>query len=263
MDCVIESAVSGGTRGYLLSVAKSEKMMRDGFAQLKAGAGGTDGLDHTYATLRSVNGFYRTRYSLARLREMAQIVFDSVSSHGWWHIDPPDLLHCAKTEAEPVASFISKTLREISGSGLHHPYSLLTKWMHFCFPESFVIYDWQVASSVQTWSYFAFPLEDDGSAEFAAARIAQPGGTGYRGLVSFYRLCWQAASSDQQEALQTAAQQLSNAIDSHVSVIDVIDKALWNANGDPRKMGLLTHGNPPSSKTACVTAAAVPGGRLS
>ena len=263
MDCVIESAVSGGTRGYFLPVAKSEKMMRDGFAQLKAGAGGTDRLDHTYATLRSVNGFYRTRYSLARLREMAQIVFDSVSSHGWWHIDPPDLLHCAKTEAEPVASFISKTLREISGSGLHHPYSLLTKWMHFCFPESFVIYDWRVASSVQTWSYFAFPLEEDGYAEFAAARIAQPDGTGYRGLVSFYRLCWQAASSDQQEALQTAAQQLSNAIDSHVSVIDVIDKALWIANGDPRKMGLLTHGNPPSSKTACVTAAAVPGGRLS
>lgn len=240
LDYAIESAIGGETREYLLSFAKGEKKMRDGFAQLKNTAE-TDRIDHICDTFRNVNRFYRTRYSSDRLREIAQIVLDSVSSQGWWHIDPPDLMHCNDIEAKQIASFISKTLHCISASGLIRPYSLLTKWMHFRFPDSFVIYDSQAAASVQEWSYFAFPLEDDDSSEFAAARIAQQGGAGYSGLVSFYRICLRAASSNQRGALQAVAQQLSNAIDSRVSVIDVIDKALWIASGDPRKMGFVSH----------------------
>lgn len=238
VSSAIDSATSGQTRTYLLSAAKSEKAMRDGFSELKTAE--ADGVIHVYNTLRSVNGLYRTRYSSTKLQKVAEIVFDSVKSRGWWYHDPPHLLQCSEPEAEQIAAFISHTLEQISGSGLHHPYSLLTKWAHFCFPNSFVIYDWQAASSVQTWSYFTFPLGNNQSADFAAAQIARPDGAGYRGLTSFYRICWQSASDEQRDALRAVAQDLSKAIDSHVSIIDLLDKALWNANGDPRKMGLLT-----------------------
>ncbi|MGI6294474.1 MAG: hypothetical protein ACOX3G_00110 [Armatimonadota bacterium] len=248
IDYAIESAIDGQTRAYLLSAAKGEKVMRDECLELKANAVGADSSINAYSSLRSVNGFYRTRYSLALIQDMAQIAFDSVQFEGWWSNDPPDILQCSDAEAASIAAFIPRTLQHMSKSGLHHPYSLLTKWMHFCFPDSFVIYDWQVALSVQTWSYFTFALEDSSSEHFAANNIAQLDGSGYRNLLDFYRFCWESAASQQRDALQAVAKDLGAAISSHVSIIDVIDKALWKANGDPRKMGLLTRSGPPQPK---------------
>ncbi len=240
IDYAVASSSCGATRAYMISVAKSEKAMRDGFLQLRARAMETDGAARAYETLRNVNGFYRTRYSLLKLHEMAELAFDSVGLRGWWVNEPSDLLLSSDSERDVIADFIPRTLERISSAGLHHPYSLLTKWMHFCFPESFVIYDWQVALSVQAWGYFRFSLEDKAFDRFSTGSTARPGGAGYGSLLDFYRSCWHAARSEQRAALKNAAEELGRIIDSHVSVIDVIDKALWTASGDPRKMGLLS-----------------------
>lgn len=240
----ISSATDGAARDYLVLAAAAdlrvnETTMRNAFVELRNHASDPDACDLCYRATRDLNAFYRTRYPLRHLGEAADIAFRAVQERGWWESNPPTLLTCAQAEAEALSAFVVSTLKQISDAHLNNPYSLLTKWLHFCFPDSFVIYDAQVAASIQTWSYFTYPLYTHDTDKFLAAKTWVTDGSGYTGVIDFYRTCWQYSTEFVRDGLHSCAADLSNLIEAPVSVLDVIDKLIWLANGDPRKMGLL------------------------
>ena len=143
------------------------------------------------------------------------------------------------SEMDETTSIVPIVLREASAAGLDRPYSLVTKFLHFCFPDSFGIYDAQAANSIQTWNYFSFALDDSVGLKFNSTHMSNPTGNGYRAIMDFYRLCWEHATKEQLADLETAAQALALEIDAPVSPLYVIDNLIWNANGDPRLLGLL------------------------
>jgi hypothetical protein len=233
----VESALHGESRAYLKAAAKREKVMRDMFGSFRASAAQAAFDVGGYDALRYLNGFYNTMYPLVKLREVSAIMCETVAATGWWTTEPPNIMRCSGTESQRIASFVPGLLERISDAGLDHPHSLLTKWLHFCFPDSFVIYDSRAACSVQMWSYFTYPI--GAGEQFSANVIGRSDGSGYRGMLLFYQMCWELTTEDERAHLGKAAQTLSEEIDSAVGVIDVMDKMLWLANGDPRKMGLI------------------------
>jgi hypothetical protein len=244
VDRAITSATSGETRDYLVSAAGAhlrvnERTLRNGFAELREQASESNANELGYQSMRDLNAFYKTRYPLSKLRDVADIAFQAVHETGWWNSEPPALFACLESDVESMSMFMPSVLKRVSEAGLHSPHSLVTKWMHFCFPNSFVICDAQAVASIQTWSYFTYPLVDTAAQRFAAAQTGRVDGLGYKGILDFYRFCCLNSSKEQLDSLQLAADHISSEIAAPVSAIDLIDKLLWLSNGDPRKLGLL------------------------
>jgi hypothetical protein len=193
-------------------------------------------------TLRDLNGYYHTRYSIGQIEPFARILIDGMKQSELVLSKPLDLMKDSTIDTETLAKFVKDVLASASSptQSLKRPYSLLTKWLHFRYPQKYVIYDSQAASSVQEWSYFTYPLsEDDSAKKYQLVQTAVTSATGYKALLDFYRRCWSESDEQQQLQLQEVANNLSNEIKAHVSTIDVIDKTLWLAAGDPRKLGLI------------------------
>lgn len=244
VECAISNGTNGATRDYLVSAAKldwsvNEKTMRQDCFDLRKRLPSGVTAELVFNTLRGINGFYNTRHSLEHVREFAGILLKAVKDAGWWSADPVMMLDCSDSDAESLAEFVCNTISNIHASGLPKPYSLLTKWLHFCFPDSFAIYDARISLSVQAWSYFTHKLTDPSSGKFLAAETWNTDGSGYKGIIEFYRCCWQYSNEGQQSRLRACAADLTELIGAPVGVIDVLDKLLWLANGDPRKMGLM------------------------
>lgn len=77
------------------------------------------------------------------------------------------------------------------------------------------------------------------SSKFAASSIADTSGEGYSAVLDFYRECWKSSNAIQRHSLKDIAKHLTKLVGANVSIIDVIDKTLWIASGDPRKLGLV------------------------
>lgn len=244
IEQAIASATLGETRDYLVFNANlprqlNERTLRNAFLDLRQRPGEPDGRELAFVTMRNLNAFYRTRYPLDQLRQVSDIAFGAVDEAGWWHSEPSAVLSSPSSDASIQSQFIAETLEQVSSARLNRCYSLITKWMHFLFPDSFAICDWQAACSIQTWSYFAYSLAESESERFRAGILDNPNGRGYGSVLEFYHLCWQQATSEQRCSLHASAETLSQEVGAPVGVIDIIDKLLWLANGDPRKLGLL------------------------
>ncbi len=152
-------------------------------------------------------------------------------------------------EAEETAEVLRETMDQLGEQGLKHPYSLTSKFLHFCLPQTYAIYDQQAVSSVQTWSRHAFdktsPADKRQSQFFRFNWLSDTSATGYRWILAFYRFLWACSTSDEQVHLKQAAKALQEELSrqsdqdtAQVSVLDVIDKLLWLADGDPARLGL-------------------------
>lgn len=240
----IESARNGRVRNYLVGSAKSasltnELTLRIGFQNMMTAASEPGPLLDAHRLCRDLNGYYRTRYSITKLASLVPIICDAISSRNWWKNGTPKVSDISESDFDIVSSIVPTILDEASKAGLDRPYSLTTKFLHFCFPESFGIYDAQAANSIQTWGYFSFSTDDPASSKFYCDQMSNPNGQGYCAIIDFYRLCWKLATDEQLIDLENAAQALTQEIGAPVSSLYIIDNFLWHMKGDPRLLGLL------------------------
>ena len=111
-------------------------------------------------------------------------MYEAVDRRGWWTNNPPKLLGAADEEVRVIAEVVKDALTLFMHRGDGRNYSLLSKWLHFCFPETFAIYDSRAAQSVETVSKGVSLQPARGGAEshhFLREAISDTSGKGYLG----------------------------------------------------------------------------------
>jgi len=190
-----------------------------------------------------INSFYHARLPRAGLAYFAEGVRESVQMLRWWGpSQPPDVLTSADVQAIKIAEVVTSAMESTcQGMSLvtaatfprpQRPYALVTKVLHFLFPSSFPIYDWQVTQSINAVALCAYSTRVE-LRPFRKTLVSATGGSGYReGIVDFYRLLWMHTTSDQHDRLRENAASLSHYMDCWITVHDLIDKLLWIADGN-------------------------------
>jgi hypothetical protein len=203
--------------------------------------------DAVLVALGELNRRYHTR--APRLPILCEALIQTILESGWLG-SPPSLFDGPADELRTIAKVVPTIIEySLAGGATRKEYSLVTKFLHFCFPTTFVIYDVQAACSIRTWAWFAF--DDDSTAEmrpadrFDVLRLSDTQGSGYGGLMLFYRTVWNASSQNARRELLASAAGLSSRCmsgshlsETSVSPIDVIDKLIWYASGNPIRLGL-------------------------
>ncbi len=180
---------------------------------------------------------YRTRYALQHIPTVSAIVIKAVDAD-WWRGNAPRLLGSSDRVATKIRTLVPAILDLTAAAGCHRPYSLVTKYLHFCFPDTFPIYDSQAAASIQMWSYLEFPDRGPHWAQFTIKAAAPAHGRGYGAILAFYRRFWDVATLEQRAGLAELALKNGAVITGRVTVLDLVDKLLWKASGDPLCLGL-------------------------
>lgn len=243
-QAIKESAPDGKglVTSYFRDAREWEGAHRERFRELttKWQTGDPDLSERTFDCLRHLNGAYRTRCAVAHLRPTAGMIVRHLSDQDWLK-DAPGLLGSNSERAQQVAHLVADLLARIHAGRTIRPYSLLTKFLHFTFPDTFPIYDSQAASSIQMWSYFEYARGTEAAQQkYSYDGLIDSSGRQYQSIVDFYRAFWDAASDEQRARLQQHAARLTQEINGGVSVLDVLDKLLWRASGNPINLGLCT-----------------------
>jgi hypothetical protein len=193
---------------------------------------------------RFLNGRYRTRYAAAEAPAVVEVILAEVADRGWWSGSAPPLFESGPDTVSEIAALVPLILRRLPKRA-GRPFSLTTKFLHFCLPETFPIFDSQAAASIQAWSYDEFSERGKGWQLFSTRSMCDPAGQGYAGVVAFYHRFWSAASAQEREQLSAGARGLegtlrtiSSTANARVTVLDMLDKTVWRANGDPLYLGL-------------------------
>ncbi len=256
LRAAIRAGQSGGaTAAYYAAEAWWQAPLRQRCARLVTmiATGSQGARDEGVALLREVNGRYRTRHPQAALPELYDDFHATLCKSAWLGSEAPRLLESDDDAVQEIADTYLDILRLNTRRGYKRPFSLLTKYLHLCFPVTFVIYDGQAARSVLTWSQHAFPslpalhperLQFDADNRHWVRHWDDRGW--YVGLLRFYRLLWAEAQQSQltddlarlQFGLQQALRGVPGAPEARLTVVDVIDSLLWQANGDPAILGL-------------------------
>ena len=198
--------------------------------------------------LRILNNMYNCRFPVVYIPEVIKVIIEHIKQLKRLTNDS-DVLICNDNDLLLYFSNIPtmlETIRNISIDNVPRkaprPYSLLTKYLHFCFPNTYPIYDKQAALSIQMWSYMAFENRTINGewANYQVWEIADTTGDGYFAIIDFYRNIWNLANDEQKNKLKLNAEFNSKIANGKVSVLDLIDKVLWRASGDPLLLGLLS-----------------------
>lgn len=254
VQAAIRAALPGGrTWHYFENERAWEAPMRQRFSKI-TGAIAADKVraqSPAIDLLEDIGNWYKAIWKDTRITYSVfyGCTHDVIDRRGWWSSPPPRLFGATDAETVQIAGAVEETLAEFARRKDARNYSLLTKWLHFCFPETFAIFDGQAAKSIDVAS-FRVPLPPGvyggGRDQFCYLRTSDTNGTGYIGLLNFYRLFWEAACSS---GLATNVQQLADAVqamlrgqpgcaDAQVSTLDILDKLLWKAEGSQKALGL-------------------------
>jgi hypothetical protein len=133
-------------------------------------------------------------------------------------------------------------MQTIKNAGFSRPYSLATKFLHFMLPNTFAIYDSQAARTIDAWWGSVCSGEAQSTfgvrPPFGFAHIAETSANGYRSVLDFYWLIWQASPAEMRHESEQIARILQDRLRTEfsaplvrVSVLDLIDKYLWRASG--------------------------------
>ena len=181
------------------------------------------------------------------------IAFDAlnavVANRSWWNGSAPQLLNCDDAGLTTLADAVSSIMATIARSTSVKPYSLLTKFLHYAFPDSFAAYDNRVGASVLAWVkdvYGVRPGPNLSRQRYAPDVLTTTDGAGYIGILRFFQMFWDGVSAaDQVEAydaavaeLQAALDALPNAVELKINRMDILDKVLSVANGDRKLLCL-------------------------
>ncbi len=238
VEAIIRDLGNGAVLDYYTS-QPWEAPLRNDFADLVSAfrAGNVPAIEDVRGILRRLNYGYRTRYPLSSLDHFGEVVLGIADSRSWWNRMPPGLLGSSDQESAELSPAPAEIIRVMKKGNHKRPYSLSTKCLHFLFPNSFAICDQQSAESVQMWAYFAFTSRDEDWRRFSWQNLTDMNGEGYDGMLDFYRHLWNTATEAEQAEIVDGACAISSRIGGLVTPIDVIDKVLWRANGDPAVLG--------------------------
>jgi hypothetical protein len=249
---VIRAAEPGGlTRKYFESARDWEAPVRERFFKMnRSVATSRVGAESEATALVEELG---TRYKAIwpdtklQLRVFYSGIHEAINLRGWWKGPAPSLFGSTEAEASEIAGVVKDALRFFVSHGDDRNYSLLTKWCHFTFADTFAIFDGNAARSIQTvMAVGSNGAPESEASQFLVDRIGNTNGAGYIGLLKFYRLLHNAAESagllpdlervtDETQALLRHLPGCSNA---RVSSLDIVDKLLWKANGSATLLGL-------------------------
>lgn len=170
---------------------------------------------------------------------------EMVKKRGWWNSEPPPLFGSSEAEAKEIAAVVPGSLDLFKQQGDHLNYVLATKWLYFCFPDTFAIYDSYAAKTIDK----VFPRLNFGpnasrldTRQFQIYSLREGRGRGYIGMVNFYRSFWSTACASGLDTRLTAvADEIQSLLrrqpgcdDARVSTLDILDKLLWIASWDNR-----------------------------
>lgn len=248
MSCIVEtllreSRLGGSVRRYYNDAKRFEIPLRGKFRAFSTNPSAAT----SHTALSALSYYYRTRCPSDYQPVISSALFDEIQRRGWCAKPPDGLFTVGGGEAAGVCSVVEGFLERIprrQDARPYTPYVLLTKFLHFAFPATFAICDAQAAMSIQMWSYLHFAERGPEWRLFSFGSLINVLGTGYRGVISFYRLFWQMASIEQRGELRRRAEEineslgLANVSGGSVTPVDLLDKLLWEANGDPMKLGL-------------------------
>jgi len=250
----IASANCGATLDYFRENAYTHGPLRSRFALLAAGLADSDSgfREEAVSLVGEVNGIYHTRYSVAHLSTIVDAAVSRLRQADWLAKAPPALLSCGVSERSTVAQVYMDILRSVVRCGGKNPWSLLTKWLHLLYPDTYVIYDQNASASIKRWSdvvnanlsesaldRLQFDTENrrwNGSYEL----------TWYVGLLKFYQECWDVSVANgldgdlvrAADSIQVILRRVPSSNHCRITVVDVVDCHLWRCNGDGRKLGL-------------------------
>jgi hypothetical protein len=175
--------------------------------------------------------------------------YAAVNRRGWWTAPLPALFGSEKKDAAAIVRVVRDALSFFALRGDDRHYSLLTKWLQFCFPDTFAIFDRNASKSIQV-AIAALStgsgLTGMGLEHFLSESISRTNGAGYGGLLSFYRLFWNSAqaaglagdlesvAADNEALLRTEP----GCRCARVTTLDILDKLLWKANGSANVLGI-------------------------
>lgn len=152
-----------------------------------------------------------------------------------WTTSAPDVLTCTAAKAEAVAVAIEYTVRCERQFGGSPNSSLTAEFLHLWFPKTFPIFDAKVANSIARWSAVACHQREAGRAdEYGALDI-----------VLFHRVFWRLLDETVHHQLREAAIRLESILRKNsersilqLTVLNIIDKLLQLADGDPETLGI-------------------------
>jgi len=254
ISAAIRAARPGGlTRSYFEKEGVWEAATRQRFAEITA-AVARDKAQAQYEAielLKVLGNRYKAIWPDTKITYPVfySVVCQTIDHWGWWARPSPMLYGSSDGEASVIAGVIRDALTLFVSRGDSRNYSLLTKWLHFSFPDTFAIYDGNAARSIQEAMSVLLGGEEKSGLDreqFLADRIGNTNGVGYIGLLNFYRLCWNAARSAGLEGdLKAAARENEELLrseprcgDGRESTVDVLDKLLWKANGQATLLGI-------------------------
>ena len=206
---------------------------------------------HAYVLLYGMGGWYKAIWPDTQLTFSVfyEVIHETVGRRGWWKTPPPRLLESSKNEAAEIAATVRESLLMFRQRGDNRNYSLATKWLHFCFPETFAIYDSYACKSIRS----AVTLADLGAStqsldieQLYLDMMNNKSGEGYIGLSNFYRAFGTTARAHGLDGELRAAAEANQGLlttepgcsSARVSMLDIVDKLLWKANGSPTALGV-------------------------
>jgi len=236
----------GAVRDYFETHGNWEAPMRHRFFDLRERWRAGDQMTRDVAArlLAHLNGRYATRHSSADLPHLCDATLEGLGQSGWLENEPAALLGASDESLKGLAELLETILEEAQARGCRkRPYVLATKFLHFCFPQSFAISDAQARVSMEAWAKVALdPQIHDERVRLGrlnANWMGDTSGRGYIGVLEFYRGLWDSIDDQARAELSKAAEELTEFVRAHegarnayVGVLDVLDKHLWHGNGD-------------------------------
>ena len=201
--------------------------------------------------LRQLNAWYGTRFKSEDVPRLRDELLGVLWQSDWLLAAPPVLFDLPDDRLPAIVGLVTSVLQRAKAEGMKRPYSLVTKFLHFVFPTTFAIYDSQAAKSIAMWAVFAFD-EDDANENATAAPfdefvLGETGGYGYLAVLRFYRAVWDLSTPEDKAALSAQGKRMEELFCgqpglgvARVTIVDLIDKLLWQAAGNPFRLGLAT-----------------------
>jgi len=250
----IKAAKEGGiTRKYFEEARRWEACMRQSFFEVRRAIAREKNLAEHKATelLKELGKRYKAIWPDTKFTYPVFYsgVYEAIQKQDWWASNPPGLFGSTPKEAEAIGGVVREALVFFISRGSGRNFSLLSKWLQFCFPDTFAIYDSNAARSIEAVLKRVSlepPWTNVDREQFQIERIGITNGAGYNGLLNFYRLFWDGVrSAGLQHDLQSAVSENEsllrsepNCWDARVSGLDILDKLLWKANGSAELLGI-------------------------
>jgi hypothetical protein len=214
LRAAIQSTQPGGpTFEYFERQGHKEATLRQRFAEHEVAEDFDDATvsEESAELLRLLNSFYGTRHDVKHLPAVYRILMKAVTGFRRDHQTDAAILDSSEFVRDDVHRVLTGSIARIKETGSNQPYALASKFCHFLLPDTFPIFDDQAAASIAMWRYFAFECEVEAKAreseQFTRRSIAEDkSGSGYGGILDFYRLVWSRSANElREEACRAAA----------------------------------------------------------